>query len=41
MLKSEFLSELQKYETNDIFVQSSKFHSLATTLAMDYVSASN
>ncbi len=33
--------ELQNYGTNDIWVKSSKFHSLATTLAIDCISASN
>ncbi len=42
MLKSEWLSELQKYETNDILVKSSKFYSLATTLIkMNCISGSN
>ncbi len=41
MLKSQWLSELQKYETNDILVKSPKFHSLATILATDCISASN
>ncbi len=41
LLKPELLFQLQNNGTNDNLVKSSKFHSLATTIAMDCISASD